>query len=199
MLVDAIIDADIAIKLGRFEKVKVIEEYTPRLAGVLYIHRHVYEKEIQEPSIVKEQIDTLIRNGHAIIVDINTLNQEDPMKTTIYESTISLLRQNLEDTVEGRKNWGEIVSIAYAKAKGITAFLSDESGLQALVDEHLNIGTSDMPSPYDIKIIRVRDFILWLKDEGEKRKLAKFIWLGCGDRSELERRKKYFDEIIWPI
>ena len=81
MLVDAIIDADIAIKLGRFEKVKVIEKYIPRLVGVLYIHRHVYDKEIQEPSIAKEQIDTLIKNGHAIIVDVNTLNQEDPVKT----------------------------------------------------------------------------------------------------------------------
>lgn len=38
---------------------------------------------------------------------------------------------------------GEIVSVAYARAKGIPFIFSDESKLQELLDNEVNSGTDD--------------------------------------------------------
>ncbi len=41
-----IIDADFAIKIGRIDKFRLIEQVLPLLADLIFIHRHVYENEI---------------------------------------------------------------------------------------------------------------------------------------------------------
>ncbi|MEN6326738.1 MAG: hypothetical protein ABFD18_11110 [Syntrophomonas sp.] len=84
------------------------------------------------------------------------------------------MQQNIIGTVAGHKNWGEIVSIAFAKAVGINYFLSDESGLQEIIDEHINL---DMEGTDDIRVIRVEDFFEWMKDAGVERKVIKLAWL----------------------
>lgn len=48
--------------------------------------------------------------------------------------------------------------------------MTDERGLQTIVDKHINTGTE-----FDIKIMRVEDIVKWIKDNPEcdiPRKLA---------------------------
>ncbi len=49
----AILDADFAIKVGRFKNVNIIEEIIPRFVEVLYIHKYVYDNEILTPPIAQ--------------------------------------------------------------------------------------------------------------------------------------------------
>ena len=123
-------DADFAIKIGRFENQKIIEDVIPLLVKKVYIHKHVYDNEILIPQLVKKQINTLVAGNRAFIVDREFIQQMDPEKLVIYDATIALLKDNPGGSVEKQKNWGEIVSLAFAKAMSITIFLSDESDLQ---------------------------------------------------------------------
>jgi hypothetical protein len=41
----ALIDADFAIKIGRFQNQKIIEDIVPLLVKSLYIHKHAYDNE----------------------------------------------------------------------------------------------------------------------------------------------------------
>ena len=69
----AILDADFAIKLGRLKKYKIIEDILPVYVEKLLIHEYVYENEVLTPKEAKEQIDTLIINGRAEIVNEYTI------------------------------------------------------------------------------------------------------------------------------
>ncbi len=198
----AIIDADFALKLGQLEKYRILETYLPECVELLYIHEHVYNNEILIPPIVKAQIDKLIQNGRAQIVDRNLIAAEKPEALDIYDGTQDLLSQNIEDTVKGHKNWGEIVSLAFCKAMGINHFLSDESEMQSIIDQHLNL---DMDGTDNIRVIRVADFLKCMKEAGVERKVIKLAWLfyeNLKDNTsmkEIEKIKEWFDTKFWPV
>ncbi|WP_337051072.1 hypothetical protein [Priestia megaterium] len=193
----AILDADFALKMEKVKKINAIEEYIPQLVGHLYIHRYVYENEILVPYRVKEQLQKLIGKGVASIVDAETLKQANPLNAHLYQQTINLLTgQNSKTKVNG-KNWGETVSSAYAHISSIPFILSDEIDLQQLLDSNIN-GVDR-----DITVIRLRDFILGMKEKNLSRKDAYAIWLFAKqdkkDRSKLERAKVTFQEDLWPL
>ena len=193
----AIIDTDFALKIGQMKDERIIETVIPTFCNKLYIHKYVYENEILTPPIVKEQIDFLHKQGNAIVVDQTFLSNLKGNYELIYEQTRDLLKENLGDDTNYRKNWGEIVSLAFAKAIGIKAFLSDEKGLQGIVDDHLNIGDEN-----DILVIRIQDFVLWMKDNGFDRKSCKQLWIISSeskDDVDLANRKKVFDCEMWPL
>lgn len=69
----ALLDADFSFKLGQLTNMNVIEDYIGELVGIIYMHRHIYEREILTPRSVKEQIDRLIAKGKAKIVDLKDM------------------------------------------------------------------------------------------------------------------------------
>ncbi|MDD4096682.1 MAG: hypothetical protein PHP22_10645 [Oscillospiraceae bacterium] len=85
---------------------------------------------------------------------------------------------------EGRcKHKGEVVSVAMAKTLGIHIFMSNERALQREIDECINIGIDD------IRVYRMCDIILWIKENPEcglSRKDAKIIWIGSFDKIKME-------------
>lgn len=193
----ALLDADFSFKLGQLTNMNVIEDYIGELVGTIYMHRHIYEREILTPRSVKEQIDRLIAKGKAEIVDLSTL--PSPFEKSLYHEMVTLLKSADTETKELGKNWGETVSLAYAKVSGIPYFLSDEKSLQALADEYLNTDTKN-----SITIIRLKDFILALKEAGYKRKDCQLVWLVANfdpSRKEQSREwaKKVFNEELWPL
>ena len=127
-----IIDADFAIKMNKITDVNAIQDYIPLFVGMLYIHEHVYENEILVPKRTRDQVDVLIEQGRAEIISVLSF-EGDPFGKMVYEETINLLKSADPKTVEEGKNWGETVSIAFAKAKGINYFLSDERNLLDVV------------------------------------------------------------------
>lgn len=191
----ALLDADFSFKLGQLTNMNVIEDYVGELVGTIYMHRHIYEREILTPRSVKEQIDRLITKGKAEIVDLSTL--PSPLEKSLYHEMVTLLKAADVETKELGKNWGETVSLAYAKVSGIPYFLSDEKSLQALADEYLNTDAQ-----HSITIIRLKDFILALKEAGYKRKECQMLWLVANfdpSRKEQSRdwAKKVFSEELW--
>lgn len=98
----------------------------------------------------------------------------------------------------GRKNWGEIVSLAAAKALNIPVLLSDEGRLQELIDETINSGTAESPATGDIKIFRIYDFICLMRDLQYDRRAALWVWLHSGRKEEATFRKQKFQKNIWP-
>lgn len=193
----ALLDADFSFKLGQLTNMNVIEDYIGELVGTIYMHRHIYEREILTPRSVKEQIDRLVAKGKAEIVDLSTL--PSPLEKSLYHEMVTLLKSADAETKELGKNWGETVSLAYAKVSGIPYFLSDEKSLQTLADEYLNTDEQ-----HSITIISLKDFVLALKEAGYKRKECQMLWLVANFdplRKEQSREwaKKVFNEELWPL
>ncbi|WP_128658931.1 hypothetical protein [Paenibacillus sp. 598K] len=192
---EAILDTDFALKLEKVQKFNAIEKYIPLLVKKLYIHRYVYENEILMPKRTKDQIDKLIEDERAVIVDAEDLRY-DAYKSLIYQQTIQHLELVDPETRVNGKNWGETVSVAFAFASGIPFILSDERELQELLNNELNSGTDK-----DILVIRLRDFIEAMKKKGLSRKEAYAMWCFAHqderDREKMERAKSVFQNDIW--
>ena len=90
---------------------------------------------------------------------------------------------------DSKKNKGEVCSLAYAKAKGIEIFVTDEKELQPIIDSRLNVGLND------IRCIRIIDIVNLAKNNeiSLSRKIAKLIWIISG------KDKQVFDDEIWPL
>ena len=99
----------------------------------------------------------------------------------------------MKETRQDGKNWGEILSLSYAKAIGIPYILSDESKLQEVINLVLNLGDDEVSNPDDIKVLRISDFIMLMKSSGNfPRKFAKATWVASG------LPKHTFDTHLWP-
>lgn len=183
-----ILDADICIKIGTYEKHKFLEILLPNIAEVVYIHKYVYENEVLTPRNAKEQIDNLINLGIIEIVDEDSL---DFINKRIYQGNIEILKRAMIGTKEEGKNWGEVLSISMAHVMGIPYFMSDEGGLQEIIDYNINKGMEN-----DIRVVRIRDIIKLIKENPDSnitRKTAKAIWRSTGNSNE------YFDTNIWTM
>ncbi|MDD2498037.1 MAG: hypothetical protein PHY90_07915 [Desulfitobacteriaceae bacterium] len=194
------IDADFTMKLGKLKKYKIIENYLPQFADMIYIHEYIYKNEVLYPPLVKQQIDKLIQKGQAAVVNHKYILDEKPEAADVYVDTQDLLMKNIDESVEGHKNWGEIVSISFANAMGINYFLSDESKLQGILDEHVNVREDD-----GIRVFRITDFLLWMKEAGLERKIIRTAWIfyenqnDVNTEKDIERIKKWFDTEFWPV
>ncbi|MBP3592890.1 MAG: hypothetical protein J6J44_00030 [Lachnospiraceae bacterium] len=184
---EVIVDADFCIKIGSSSKYRYLEKLLPELAEVVYIHKTVYE-EILYPSCVREQIDSLKKQGIMVLMDENELL---PLEKRIYDSTYQILSKAMADPRNRRKNRGEIASLAMAKTKEIPYFATDEMDLQNIVDSLLNSGIGKR-----ICCIRIEAVIKEMKDgeiDSFKRKEAKVLWVLAG------KRKEDFDNTVWPV
>ena len=179
----AILDADFAIKLGRLKKYKIIEDILPVYVEKLLIHEYVYENEVLTPKEAKEQIDTLIINGRAEIVNEYTIARLGANLFTIYEDIIEKLRR-VKKTREHGNHWGEIVSIAFAQTANIPYFLSDEADQQAFINGNFS-------SP--IQVVRIENLVLTMRESGGRRKDALLVWSISG------YSKERFNSELWPL
>jgi hypothetical protein len=136
--------------------------------------------------------------GKASVINRKFIADHSDDQARVYDAVIQLLQDNDRDTKVGRKNWGEIVSLTAAKAMGIPVMLSDEGNLQQIVDEYLNSGTNERPSTGDITIVRIKDFIRFMRDNGGNRKSALYIWVSSGRTLEMNARKHEFHTKLWP-
>ncbi len=188
----AILDADFAIRVGQTEVINVIGELLPQFCTTLYVHRYVFENEILFPPLVRQRITALIEAGLAAIVDREYIERQgDSLAAAVYDETVQLLGSVDPDTKVRGKNWGEVVSLALAKAMNIPVFLSDESGAQSLVDEYLNLSEEMPEAAGNILVVRVRDFVAWMRDKGLPRKQGRVLWIAAG------KPRDGFDR-IWP-
>ena len=107
----------------------------------------------------------------------------------IIDAAYRNLERVMIDPHKPNKNKGEGCSLAYAKAKSIPVFATDEMNLQPIIDSQLNTGMDD------ITCIRITD-IIEKAHCGEidiPRKICKALWLVAG------KKKETFDKDIWPI
>ena len=181
-----ILDTDICIKIGNYEKVKFLEILIPKIVKKAYMHKYVYENELLTPKNAKVQIDNLIKCGTIEILDEDKL---DKLEKLIYNQTKNILKKYMIGTEEKGKNWGEVVSLSMAKILNISYFVSDEKEIQPIINTHLNSGNE-----YDITVIRIENIINCIKENPEcgiNRKTAKAIWRSCG------KSNSDFDSYIW--
>jgi len=188
------LDADMCFKLGGYEREDVLGLILPSMADRAFIHEYVWEQEILQPAIVRDRLNRLIDSGFISIARKSDLQGLDAI---VYEGTVNLLAAAMVGQSNPRKNFGEVVTLAMAHTIGVPILLSDERNLQTIVDVKLNTGSES-----DIKIIRLRDVVEWIKNHpscGIDRKTAKKIWCGSCDRKWFERYKEEFDTILWPL
>ena len=74
------------------------------------------------------------------------------IKEMIVDAAFKNLAMVMIDPRRPNKNRGEACSLAYAKAKGIPVFATDEANLQPIIDSQLNTGIDD------ITCIRIHHF-----------------------------------------
>lgn len=180
-----IIDADLCIKLGGSNKYRYLYDILPLVSAKIYMHTHAYS-EVMMPSSAVSQLCDLIKEGKIELVNENSLDSRD---RAIFDAAYRNLEKVMIDPHRPNKNKGETCSLAYAKAKGIPVFATDEKNLQPIIDSRLNIGIDD------ITCIRIVD-IVKKACNGEiaiSRKVCKALWIVAG------KKKEIFDVEIWPV
>lgn len=189
-----IVDADICIHLAKYGKVNAIRCILGNIAEKVYIHEYILDVELLSNTSAGK-IREMEKEGRIQVLS-PLLHLSDVEKAN-YEATCEMLADAVGVSMDEERcrHKGEVVSIAIAKALGIPVFLSNERGLQKEIDECINTGMDD------IQVFRIRDVILWIRENPEcrlTRKDAKYIWLLSFDKLKCDFYKKEFDKILWP-
>ena len=188
-----IIDADVCINLARYKKANALRCIMQNIAKFVYIHEYVLTEELVSTDCFSE-IQSLVDEGC-----IKTLSAKKDLTIAERQNYLASC-DKLADamgcilTEKRCKHKGEIVSIAIAKTLSIHIFLSNERVLQGEIDDCINTGLDD------IHVFRMRDIILWIKDNpgcGLSRKDARNIWILSCYKSQIEQCKTEFDK-LWP-
>lgn len=185
MIDKMIIDADLCIKLGGSHKYQYLHDILPLISKKIYMHTHAHGEVMMPPSAVS-QLQDLISEG--IVELVNECNL-DSIDHAVFDAAYKNLEKVMIDPHRPNKNKGEACSLAYAKAKNIPIFATDERNLQPIIDSQLNTGI------VDITCIRIVD-IIEKAHKGElkiPRKICKALWLVAG------KKKEIFDKEIWPV
>ena len=185
MIDKMMVDADLCIKLGGSNKYRYLYDVLPLIAKQIYMHTHAYA-EVMMPSSAVNQLRDLVSEEKVKLVNESGLNSRERV---IFDAAYKNLERVMMDPRRPNKNKGETCSLAYAKAKSIPIFATDERNLQPIIDAQLNTGMND------ITCIRIVD-IIEKAHNGElsiSRKLCKALWLVAG------KRKDVFDKDIWPV
>lgn len=72
----------------------------------MLVHEYVYKNEILTPEETKNQIDTLIKNGRADVVNEETIPKLGVFPFLLYQNTIEILRK-AKVTSEHGSHWGK--------------------------------------------------------------------------------------------
>lgn len=180
-----IIDADICIKLGGSDKYRYLYDILPLVSKTIYMHTHAHGEVMMPPSAVR-QLCELVADGKVELVNESGL---DSWERIVFDAAYRNLERVMINPNRPNKNKGEAASLAYAKAKSIPVFATDEMNLQPIIDSQLNTGIDD------ITCLRIVD-IIEKAHSGEfdiPRKVCKALWIVAG------KKKEVFDSDIWPI
>lgn len=184
MIDKMIVDADLCIKLGGSNKYRFLYDILPLVARKIYMHTHTHGEVIMPSSAVKQLQDLIVEEKIKLVNESDL----DSKERVIYDAAYRNLERVMIDPHRPNKNKGEVCSLAYAKAKGIPVFATDEMNLQTIIDSQLNTGIDD------IFCIRIIDIIEKTRG-GEMdipRKVCKALWVIAG------KKKEVFDKDIWP-
>ena len=190
-----IIDADICINLSNYAAKNALRYVLTNIAHEVNIHEYVLETEILNAKCVNE-IHQLINEGKIKVQtppsDLKTIESK------IYIETCNFLARaiGIDISKDRCEHKGEVVSVAMAKTLGIHVFMSNEWALQNEIDECINTGIDD------VRIFRMVDIILWIKDNpgcGLSRKDALHIWLLSCKKIKFEQCKADFNCKLWPL
>lgn len=187
-----ILDADICTKLGGFERVPdALYKVVTLITHKAYIHHYVLDEEVltkrvQIERLISENIVEVL-NPDVILTDILTQSIYCETKTKLFKELVG------ESEPKSKKgdHFGEVYSLAIAKALSIPVFMSDEGNLQPIVNRLLNTGIND------ISVFRLKNIIIWMRDNpGCKfsRQDAKAILFGTSDKRYLESHKLWLKE-----
>lgn len=179
-----IIDADLCIKLGGSAKHRFLYDVLPLISNEIFMHSHAHG-EVMMPSSAVTQLRDLISEGKVVLVNESGLDNQE---RAVYDAAFHNLAKVMINLKNPNKNRGEVCSLAYAKATGISVFATDENKLQPIIDTQLNTGIND------ISCIRIVDIVIKAKN-GEiaiPRKVAKALWIVA------QKSKESFDNEIWP-
>ncbi|MEG0759642.1 MAG: hypothetical protein RR505_14615 [Raoultibacter sp.] len=186
MLKRMIVDADLCIKLGSSPKYSLLLDFLPLIAEEIFMHSHAYG-EVMMPIPAHQQLVSLVNNKKVKVVNETEL---DAQERAIYDMAFRKLSDVMIDPRKPNKNLGETCSLAFAKARSIPIFATDERKLQPIIDAQLNTGLDD------INCLRIVDIIKMTRSGeivGINRKTAKVIWVLAG------KNKEHFDKDIWPL
>jgi len=188
-----IIDTDVCINLARYEKVNALRYVLENIAQNVFVHEYVLQEELLS-SACSLEIRRMVEQSK-----IKSLSPDKDLSASQkanYHAACDLLADAMGCVLSEKRceHKGEVLSIAIAKTLGIHIFLSNERVLQKEIDDCINTGLDD------IRVFRMRDIILWIKENQEcglSRKDAKYIWLLSFDKSRIDHKKTEFD-ILWP-
>ena len=188
-----IIDADVCINLARYKKANALCCILQNIAQKVYVHEYVLTEELLS-SDCSSEIQRLVDEGSiaSLAPDKDLTIPERQNYNAISDSFADAMGCVLTGTRCEHK--GEVLSVAIAKTLGIHIFLSNERALQKEIDDCINTGLDD------IRVFRMRDIILWIKENQEcglSRKDAKHIWLLSFDKHQIDQYKSEFDK-LWP-
>ena len=189
------VDADVCINLARYQKINALRLVLRNIAQEVYMHEYIIHTELLSSGCASE-ISRMVEEK--IIRPLSPDKDLSDADLQNYHATCLLLADAMGLILsEGRcKHKGEVVSVAMAKTLGIHIFMSNERALQREIDECINIGIDD------IRVYRMCDIILWIKENPEcglSRKDAKIIWIGSFDKIKMEHYKNEFDHSLWPL
>ncbi|MDD4096378.1 MAG: hypothetical protein GX099_08390 [Clostridiaceae bacterium] len=189
------VDADVCINLARYQKINALRLVLGNIAQEVYMHEYIIHTELLSSGCASE-ISRMVEEK--IIRPLSPDKDLSDADLQNYHATCLLLSDAMGVILsEGRcKHKGEVVSVAMAKTLGIHIFMSNERALQREIDECINIGIDD------IRVYRMYDIILWIKENPEcglSRKDAKIIWIGSFDKIKMEHYKNEFDHSLWPL
>ena len=186
MLKQMIADADLCIKLGSSQKYSFLLECLPLIAEEVFMHSHAYG-EVMMPMSAHQQLVSLVNDKKVKVVNETEL---DVQERAIYDMAFRKLSEVMIDPRKPNKSLGETCSLAFAKARSIPIFSTDERELQPIIDSRLNNGLDD------IRCLRIVDIVKMARTgeiAGINRKTAKVIWVLAG------KNKEHFDQDIWPL
>ena len=180
-----IVDADLCIKLGGSSKYRYLSDILPLIADRIYMHTHAFGEVMVPPSAIG-QLRELVSEGKVELVNESGLGSQDRI---VYDAAYRNLERVMISPQKPNKNKGEVSSLAYAKAKGIPVFATDEMNVQPIIDAQLNVGMDD------IRCIRIVDIIdkAYRGELDIPGKICKALWIVAGKRKEL------FDREVWPL
>jgi hypothetical protein len=189
-----IIDADVCINLSRYEKVNALRCVLENIAKNVYVHEYVLQEELLS-SACSSEIKRMVEQSK--IKSLSPDKDLSDSQKANYHAACDLLADAMGCVLSEKRceHIGEVLSVAIAKTLGIHIFLSNEWALQKEIDDCMNTGLDD------IRVFRMRDIILWIKENQEcglSRKDAKRIWLLSFNKSKIDHKKTEFD-ILWPV
>ncbi len=204
------LDTDIILKIGGFQKERLLSKILMSFNYKLYIHEYIVNEELILKGSAFEQFEEMVAKKEISIIGSSNLENDQLLE---YTSALSLLAKEMDVDLNKRrdKNAGEVNSMAIAYALGFKIFISDDRNARVAANKHLQYMDGSV-----LSTIRMNDIIIHLRENENclniNRKTAKQLYIyGTNPKlghnvTEIEQLKKInyflkkeFDEKLWMV